>query len=76
MIEAWATVEDGVKIEGSVILPGALVASGSMIRSSIIGPGVRIGAANIEHRMINQTKTDYQLAEDESVMGDLVYTPI
>ncbi|MEE8526000.1 MAG: NDP-sugar synthase [Thermoanaerobaculia bacterium] len=76
VIEPWAVVEKDVRIEGSILLPGARVASGSRIQSSIIGPGVRLGAASIERRMINRAKTDYQLAEHESVMGELVYTPI
>ncbi len=76
VIEAGVVVEDDVKIEGSVLLPGARVASGSRIRSSVLGPGVRLAAADIEHRMINQVKTEYQPGADESVMGDLVYTPI
>jgi len=76
VIEPWAVVEDDVRIESSILLPGARVAGGSRIHSSIIGPGVRLGAATIEHRMVNRAKTDYRLAEHESVMGDLVYTPI
>ncbi len=75
-VEAGAVVESDVKIERSILLSGARVASGSTIRSSIIGPGVRLEAANIERRMINRTKVDYQPSADESMMGDLVYTPI
>ncbi len=76
VIEPWAVVEDGARIEGSVLLPGAHVAGGSKIHASIIGPGVHLGAATIERRMINRAKTDYSLAEHESVMGGLIYTPI
>jgi mannose-1-phosphate guanylyltransferase len=76
VIEPWAVVEDGARIDGSVLLPGARVAGGSSIRSSLIGPGVRLGAANIERRMVTRALTDYQLAVHESVLGDLVYTPI
>ena len=76
VIEPEAVVESGARVEQSILLPGAHVASGSNIQSSIIGPGVHLGAANIERRMINPYKTDYQLSDQDSLMGDLVYTPV
>ncbi len=76
VVEAGAVVEGDALVERSVLLSGARVASGSKIRSSIVGPGVRLAAANIERRMVNRIQVDYRPGADESVMGDLVYTPI
>lgn len=69
-------VGEGSVIESSIILEGAHLASGSKIQSSIIGPGVRLAAAGIERRMINRVESDHQPGPDDSVMGDLVYTPL
>lgn len=77
VIEAWAVIEKDVRIEGSVVLPGARISAGSSIHSSIIGPGVRFAAAtNIERRMVNRVKTDHELSPHDTVMGNLVYTPL
>ncbi len=77
VVELGAEVEEGARLESSVLLPGSRVAAGSVIRNSVIGPGVRLPAsANIEHRMINRTKIGHQPTPQESVMGELIYTPL
>jgi mannose-1-phosphate guanylyltransferase len=77
IVEAGAAVEEGSKIAGSVLLEGARVASGSEIRDSLLGPGVHLPrAAKIEGRMITRAKIGYEPNPQESVMGELVYTPL
>lgn len=77
VIEARASIAEKVKIESSIILPDAKVLANCEIRDSILGPGVRLPAAtNVERRMINRLPEVYQPGPHDTVMGDLVYTPL
>ncbi len=77
VVEAGAVVRSQVRIAHSVLLPDTVVPSGCTIRSSIIGPGVELpAAARIEHRMVTRIRSGYQPGDRDSVMGDLVYTPL
>ena len=77
VVEADAVVEGQVRIEESVLLGGAVVPGGCAIHGSIIGPGVELpAAARIEHRMVTRVRSGYQPAAGDSMMGDLVYTPL
>lgn len=78
-----SVIDDGVRIgerahvESSVLLASAEVPAGSRIERSILGPGVRLPAsARIESRMVNRARLGYQAGPRESVMGELVYTPL
>ena len=76
-MEHHVRVAEGAHVEDSVLLPGAVVASGSRIERSILGPEVRLPeAARIEGRMINRARMGHQASSGESVMGDLIYTPL
>lgn len=77
VVEAGAVVHGEARIERSVLLPDAVVPRGCTIRGSIIGPGVELpAAAAIEHRMVTRIRSGYQPGDRDSVMGDLVYTPL
>ncbi len=77
IIEASAVVRGEARIEDSVLLPGAIVPDGCTIRGSIIGPGVELpAAAKIERRMVTRVLSGCQPGVRDSVMGDLVYTPM
>ncbi len=77
VVEERAIVRSEARIEGSVLLSGAIVPSGCTIRGSIVGPGVELpAAANIERRMVTRVRSGYQPGARDSVMGDLVYTPL
>ncbi|MCP4654183.1 MAG: NDP-sugar synthase [bacterium] len=77
IVEEGAVVGEEARIEGSVLLSGARVADGSRIANSIIGPGAQLTAsANIEGRMINRLRIGHQPSPHESVMGELVFTPL
>ncbi len=76
-VEPDVRIGEESHVEGSVLFSGAEVAAGSRIERSILGPGVRLpAAARIEGRMINRTRLGYMASARESVMGDLVYTPL
>lgn len=76
-IEAGAAVRGQARVEASLLLPGAVVVDGCTIRDSIIGPGVELPAASgIEHRMVTRMRSGHPPAAGDSVMGDLVYTPL
>lgn len=76
-VDRGARVAAGAEIEDCVLLAQAEVAPGSRIERSILGPGVRLpSAARIERRMINRIRPGYQTGPRDSVMGDLIYTPI
>ncbi len=77
VVEAGAAVRAEARIGRSVILSGAIVARGCTVRSSVIGPDVELPpAASIEHRLVTRVRSGVQLAARDSVMGDLVYTPL
>lgn len=77
LVSPGATIGEKAQIESCVVLSGAEVPAGSKIERSILGPGVRLPpAARIEGRMINRTHLGYQTGSRDSVMGDLVYTPV
>lgn len=77
IVEAGAVVEEGAKLTGSLLLEGARVAAGSEIRGCLLGPGVHLPkATKIEGRMITRAKIGYEPTPHESVMGELVYTPL
>lgn len=76
-VDHGARVGEGAEVEDCVLLARAEVAPGSRIGRSILGPGVRLpSSARIEGRMINKVRPGYQTGPRESVMGDLIYTPI
>jgi len=77
VIEEGAVVGEDARIEGSVLLSGAQVVAGSRIANSIVGPGARLTAsASIEGRMINRVRIGHQPSPQESVMGELIFTPL
>ena len=77
VVEPDAVVGAEAQVETSLLLPGAVVAAGCVIRDSMIGPGVELpAAARIERRMVTRVRSGYAPGDRESVMGDLVYTPL
>ncbi len=77
VIEAGAVVRGGARIDGSVLLANARIPSGCSISGSIVGPRVELpNGAVIERRMVTRILSGYQPGAQDSVMGDLVYTPL
>ncbi len=76
-VEARVIIQSDARVERSVLLPDSVVPSGCTVRRSIIGPGVELpAAARIEHRMVTRVRSGYPPGAHDSVMGDLVYTPL
>ncbi len=77
LVDRGVVVGEGAHVASSVVLAGAAVPAGSRIEWSILGPGVRLpSAAGIERRMVNRTRPGHPTGPRESVMGELVYTPL
>lgn len=76
-LEADVEIGERVEVDRSILLDGARIGAGSNIRECILGPGVRLPAStNVERRMINRLPAGYQTGPHDTVMGDLVYTPL
>lgn len=77
VLAAGVRVGANANVESSVLLANATVAEGSHIERSILGPGVQMPAsAKIDGRMINRSHIGHQTGPGESMMGDLIYTPL
>lgn len=77
VVEADAVVEERASVEETLVLPKARVGRGAAIVHCLVGPGVTVPAgARIEGSMINRAPVGYQPDSGESVLGNLVYTPI
>ncbi|WP_031068332.1 nucleotidyltransferase family protein [Streptomyces sp. NRRL S-118] len=49
VVGAGATVGEGARIQGSVLLDGAVVEAGAVVTDSLIGEGARVGARTVLH---------------------------
>ena len=77
IIETGCVVGEGARIEGSLLMWNARVPSGSTIHGSIIGPEVQLPAsARIDRRLVTRIQSGYPPGDRDSVMGELVYTPL
>ena len=77
IVDQDVEVGAGASIQGSVLLNGARIGKDCRIQDSIVGPGVVLApASNVEKRMINRFDKRHELGPGESVMGELVYTPL
>lgn len=77
LVGRGARIGEGAQLVDTVVLEGARVGEGCQLERCILGPGVEIGAGSgLENRMICRLDPRHELGADESVMGDLVYTPI
>ena len=77
VVEAGGVVRREARVEESVLLADAIVPSGCGISGSVIGPGVELPAgAQIERRLVTRVRSGVQSGPRDSVMGDLVYTPL
>ena len=77
VLDDGVRIGEGAHVEGSVLLSGAEVSPESRLEHSIVGPGAHLpAAAKIENRMICRARLGYQVGPRESVMGELIYTPL
>ena len=76
-VERGAVVGREARLENSIVLEGARIAEGCRVERSILGPGARLPASTkVEGRMITRVRVGYSPGAGETVMGDLVYTPL
>lgn len=77
VVESGARVREGASVVGSLLMTDAEVGAGSRIERTLLGPGAKLPAsAKIEGRMINRSHIGYPAGPHESVMGELIYTPL
>lgn len=77
VVEEEAKLGPDVVVEDSLLMPKALVPRSSTIRRSIIGSEVVLPAgANLDRRLVTRVQSGYYPGTEDSVMGDLVYTPL
>ena len=77
LVEQDAVVGAGARLEESLVFPAASIGRRCELLRAIVGPGVALpdGAA-IENRLVTLQQTRQSLGAGDSVVGDLVFTPI
>jgi len=76
-VEAGATIGPGATVEGSLLLPGARVGAGCTVRQAILGfDTVLPSGTYLEGRMVNPRRAGFTAGPEDSLLGELVYTPL
>lgn len=76
-VEAGATVERGARLRRVIALPGSRIGSGARLVDAIVGPNVVIpGGSAVERRMITSLADGRRDQGGDSVLGQLVFSPI
>lgn len=77
VVERDAEIGAGARLDRVVVLPGASVGEGSRLEHVVVGPSVDFPAGSeVEGKMLTRKDTQHRLREGESVLGELVYTPL
>jgi mannose-1-phosphate guanylyltransferase len=77
VVENGAKVETRARVEQSLILTGATVGEGCRVKQSIIAPEVVLPArTRVAGRLVTPLKAGRDPSSNDSVVGDLVYTPL
>lgn len=77
LLDRGVRIGHGASLQDCVVLEGAQIGEHCRIRSSIIGPSVRLApSSEVEKRLMTRHDKRHELAPSESQMGDLVYTPL
>ncbi|MCB1034495.1 MAG: NDP-sugar synthase, partial [Acidobacteria bacterium] len=76
-VEAGVEVAAGALVENSLLLSGARIGEGCEVRDAIVGFGVELPAeTHVQGRMINAQTAGFTAGPRDSLLGDLVYTPL
>lgn len=76
-IEDGAAIGAGSRLEETLVFPGARVGQRCDLRRTIVGPGVTLpDGAVVEGRLVTVQQARQVLGKGDSVVGDLVFTPI
>lgn len=77
VVESGCRIERAASVQDSVVLTDALVGRESRLVECIVAPGVRLPPRTwIERRLITPLKAGRDPGASDSVVGNLVYTPI
>lgn len=77
VVEHDVTVEADCRVESSAVLPGARLETGCRLRESIVAPGVVLPAGTgLDRRLVTPLSSGRDPSGRDSVVGQLVYTPI
>jgi NDP-sugar pyrophosphorylase family protein len=77
LLEDGAMVGAGSRLEETLVFPGARVGERSDLLRTIVGPGVALpDAAAIENRLVTLQQPRQVLGPGDSLVGNLVFTPI
>lgn len=77
VVESDVEIGAGARIERSLLLPGVKVGPGSVVRDSILGFDAELPPeTNVEARLITPQRAGSKLADGDSVVGGMIYTPI
>ena len=77
VLESGVVVEAGARVERSLLLPGSRVGRDAVLKGAVLGPGVQLSAgSNVEHRLLTRRSPKHVLKPGESILGDVVYTPL
>ncbi len=76
-VEAGVEVGEGARVERSLLLPGARVGTECVLRETIVGFGAEVPAGSwVERRVVTPRRPGAPVGADDSVVGDVVYTPL
>lgn len=76
-VEAGVEIGEGADVERAVLLPGARVGAGSVLREVVVGFGAEVPAGSwVERRVMTPRGAGVAPAGEDSVVGDVVYTPL
>ncbi len=77
MVEPDVRIEEGAQVNASLALPGARIRAGARVEGSILGPGVTLPpTASIDGRLVTRLHPAHPPEGRQTVMGELVYTPL
>ncbi len=77
VVEARVVVEEGARVERSLLLPGAHVSKGCLVDNSILGFDVALAPdTRVSSRLVTPERADSPPRAVDSTVGGLVYSPL
>lgn len=77
VVESGAKVERRSRLENSLIFPGAMVGEGSHLTECIVASDVSLPpGTSVQRRLMTALKAGRSLTRKDSVLGQIVYTPM
>lgn len=77
VLEADARVAPGARVRDSLLMAAARVGRGAAVEDSILGPGVTLASGSrVTGRLVTRRLVGVGPRQGDSVVGDLVYSPL